>query len=77
MFDDVVDSHNMLHGGEVMNEYADATYNVRSGDEVVFEELGNELAESKRGHYVFLVFRRRVFDVHDCSTRRLVFLNED
>jgi len=77
MVEDVINSRNMLHGGEVMHEYPDTAYSVRSGDKLVSEEVADEAADGQRRDNVFFVSWRRVFDVCDCLARCLLLLKED
>ena len=74
MLDDVTDSCDMFYGGEVIQEYADAAYSVRSGDKIVSEEVANEIADRECRRYVFHVSWRRVFGVCDCLARCFPFL---
>jgi hypothetical protein len=55
MLDNVTDSCDMFHGGEVIHEYTDAAYSVRSGDKIVSKEIANETADRECRDYVFHV----------------------
>jgi hypothetical protein len=76
MFDNVADSCDMFHSGEVMHQYSNAAYSVGSGDEVVSEEVADEPADGECRNYVFHVSWGRVFDVRNCLARCCAFLKE-
>ena len=71
-----MDSCDMFHGGEVIHEYADAAYSVRSGDKIVSKEVANETADRECRNYVFHIPFRWVFDVCHCLARCLLFLEK-
>ena len=74
MLDNVTNGCDMFHGGEVIHEYADAAYSVRSGDKIISKEVADEAADRECRDYVFHVPWRRVFGVCDCLARCFLFL---
>ena len=55
MWNNVTDSCDMFHSGDVIHEYADAAYSVRSGDKIVSKKIANETTDRERRDYVFHV----------------------
>ena len=75
MPDNIVNGSDMFHSSEIMDEYSDTSYSVRSGDKVVSEEVTDQAADGECRGDIFLVPRRRIFDVRDCLARLFLFLN--